>query len=757
MADNLTFQYIVELIKKGDFSSAASEFDKLQKGAEKAGGAMEKMKAGAEKLLAFFGAELVLKEAFNEFLEGEKAVSKLDAALRSSGQTTAEYRKEVDGLIEKFKELTTFSGTEITNMVAKLVALGAPKEALGQISEAVLDLSTLMDKDLNRATQAMGRAIKGEFSAFTELGFKFDDAANTGQKLTSVLDQIAKVAGGQAKAAAESLGGTMEQTRKQIAEFQEQVGKLVAQSLGALSNAFQKLQKVADWQSEMQQIGQLQDSYNKLAEALQRVIVARQKAGTLSTSDALDMASTLADIRKVLNSPQAQGDSLSMASRDNAINKVLPSVRNALDELDKRVSGQGFGSATQGGAGTEKPGLVIDNVQERKAALQELSKLQDLMYTESLNGLDKERAQAADNYNERAALIIKDTNLGRLSAQQKEQLENENQETLKRNLEEISRKQQEELDKRGIAQMQAARKVAEAEDDMRNQAASLKLKGQELEMFQLEVNHEKRMRQLRELEFEDDNRYAELMAMEEQLHQAEQQRVEASHSFSEGLKQDMEGVAEAGKQAFASGLATAMVDAFEGGDKAFQKFASNFLRMIAQMILQALILRAINSVIGGLAGGGQVMAARGVQMAAGGVDGVSEVSNSTFFPKFNVVAGEAGREVLTVLSRPRSMNVAGIAAQVGNVGRRQLAIVDYNDLAKMGGARRMADGGSSSGGGWSGSGGGGVGGRVQIHLSLEPGLRADWVNEASNVSVDKVTREMGTHSVLSETTKRLVS
>jgi len=55
---------------------------------------------------------------------------------------------------------------------------------------------------------------------------------------------------------------------------------------------------------------------------------------------------------------------------------------------------------------------------------------------------------------------------------------------------------------------------------------------------------------------------------------------------------------------FAQGWRRALVDAFSEGDKAFQKFAANFLRAIAQMILQSLILRGVQSIF--LGGGGQV-------------------------------------------------------------------------------------------------------------------------------------------------------
>ena len=76
-------------------------------------------------------------------------------------------------------------------------------------------------------------------------------------------------------------------------------------------------------------------------------------------------------------------------------------------------------------------------------------------------------------------------------------------------------------------------------------------------------------------------------------------------------------VAQAGTQAFAAGLTRALFD-FASGAKsakqAFGEFAASFLRLIAEMIVQALILRAIAGVFGGAAAnmGGTVNRSGGI-------------------------------------------------------------------------------------------------------------------------------------------------
>lgn len=144
---------------------------------------------------------------------------------------------------------------------------------------------------------------------------------------------------------------------------------------------------------------------------------------------------------------------------------------------------------------------------------------------------------------------------------------------------------------------------------------------------------------------------------------------------------------------FAGGFASAFTDFVSGtksAKEAFADFARSFISSIIQMIVQLLVLKAIKSVFGGalgLAQGGVALAAQGgvfPQFAANGLAGVNSVSSATYFPKFNVVAGEAGREMMTVLARPRMMEVGGMQAVVGSAQGNQLAITNAGDLANAG-------------------------------------------------------------------------
>jgi hypothetical protein len=121
------------------------------------------------------------------------------------------------------------------------------------------------------------------------------------------------------------------------------------------------------------------------------------------------------------------------------------------------------------------------------------------------------------------------------------------------------------------------------------------------------------------------------------------------------------------------------------------------------------------------------------RFAANGLPGVDSVSRPTYFPRFNVVAGEAGREMLTVLARPRFMEVGGLEAVVGNAGPNRLAITNADALA-----------------------GHGVSGRAVIEVVPAPGYEARIVENAIEGATVKVTQEMGRNSRLRDATKKAI-
>jgi hypothetical protein len=189
---------------------------------------------------------------------------------------------------------------------------------------------------------------------------------------------------------------------------------------------------------------------------------------------------------------------------------------------------------------------------------------------------------------------------------------------------------------------------------------------------------------------------------------------------------ELQRLEEESAQMFAEGLSRAIMEfasRTKDAKEAFLDFARAFLQQIATMILQQMILNALKSVGWG-SGSGTGAAFGGIFLAGSGgvfprfmaLGGVQEVSKPTYFPRFNVVAGEAGREMLTVLARPRFMQIGGVEAIVGNAGNQKLAITKPENV------------------------GAGVSGKLLVNVGLEPGLRAAIVDEAITGSIITIER-----------------
>jgi hypothetical protein len=234
---------------------------------------------------------------------------------------------------------------------------------------------------------------------------------------------------------------------------------------------------------------------------------------------------------------------------------------------------------------------------------------------------------------------------------------------------------------------------------------------------------------------------------------------------------------------FSRGMAHAFVSIIQGtqsASEAFKSFAANFLSTIAEMIMQLVIFSMLKKALTPMglwpwpAGGGVIApakAAGGLITAAGGVAGVEEVNGPTYFPRFNVLAGEAGREMMTVLARPYQPNIPGLHAVIGNVGPNRLAMLPANELIGLARPRFAADGGyfdyelpSSRprkaadvgvfGGGISA---GVLTGTAVIEIRPAQGFEARIIDSAIKGAEVKIVYDMQHGSPLSEATKRLVS
>ena len=670
-------QYKIKIDKTGTGAADAERDLKRLAGtsgeAEKSLGGLT---AGFGKLFAALGGLALINDSVNAFVEAERSVGKLEAALRSTGQYTPELAEEMKNLSGELAGVSSFADEAILNVISKLIALGARKEDVKGLSTAVLDLSTLMDKDLGRATLAMGQALRGNFEMFKQLGITFDETRKPSEQLLQVFQSISKLAGGQASASTKTMGGQFEMMKKQLGELKEAFGGVVLATVGPLDKVIDRLKAMSEWIEK-----------NRAALAF----ILSHATPTAYANDAW----------KALSKPKPTNAPPDFAAMG------MPAVQSLSDATPR--SPFQFLPRPQADALGRTPAIQqADEEWEDKQAAAELKSI-------------AERAKA------------------KLKAEDE--------------LEAARDKAEQEQARRSLTEMETARRVANAEIELKHELTLAGLEGAERERAQIEINHERRKSQIREMEFLNEDQYNKLIELEEQLHQKEEQRFESSKTFSAQLGTQLEDVVLEAQHLFASGLAGAIVDSFEQGDQAFKKFAASFLKEIAKMILEAVIFSAVAAGLRALGfaagsggqfvgdvndgGGAANLAASGGQwqaMAGGGM-----VDSPTFLPKFRVLAGEAGREMLTVLAQPRRVNINGLSAHVGNAGARgSLAVTSASDFAKA-------------------ANGGGAGGAITLTVNLSPGLEARIVQQSVKGARVQIAQDMQQDSPVSRAAKRLTT
>jgi hypothetical protein len=717
--------------------------------------------------LGAFGGETIInfaKQSFKAFLESEEAANRLAGTLRARGQYTKEYAANLQELAESLRDVTTHGDEAILGVETQLVAFGASREQMEELTKSVLDLSAGLRIDLATAANMVGKALGGETSVFSRYGFKINEAASEGQKLNSVLAQIQERFGGLAENEGNTLAGQMRQMAEAWGDIQESIGQLIAQRLGPAIKELGVLVKsissatggpagstadVPVGYTPQMAMAEVVEVENKLrAELKIETSLERQKQIRKAIHDLIEIQkdkpnSDTLDRLKNIGANIATGNPVGaglagIAVSQREINQI-ETVLGAKDVLANR----------------QKPVSAAPVSAEQTKALQELGKLEATLQTNRLEGFEKERAAIEVNFQTRQASIERLAELGRIEDDQRHRLIVANeavreQETAMVDLREVEKTQAEQV----AAFKERQAELAQAEQ-LRHQQAS-----QEIADFERELNitaitsgqtrihlaiseFEKRIAFYQQLRNEGRITEEELVRLRKDAN-AEMRKADAEYMAtqmkkSKELQQQYKQLGEAIQVNLAGGLARATVQGignFKDLGRAFQQFASDFLKQVAEMILQMLILNAIKAA--GRSFGFGLAAQGGVfprMMASGGVAGAFDVSSPTYFPNQNVVAGEAGRETLAVLSRPRTTSFRGVPAVSGSAAGNDVSLVSTAGLGALAG----------------GSGGG----TIKIDIMLDQGLRAQIANEAAGQAVVRVDQRLSEDSQTSRAVRQL--
>jgi hypothetical protein len=179
---------------------------------------------------ALAGLYKAVEKGVEQFAEQERAVTALDTALAQNGLLTDELRESYQKLASQLSETTAIASADWMTVLGTLTKFGTASEEITRTAEAVKNLAGFLGGDITTAAFMVGKAVQGQFSAFTRIGFHFDETMSKGEKLESLFTQLAQRGGGQLEARANTLSGQLAGLKVAASNVWEGFGNLVSRT-----------------------------------------------------------------------------------------------------------------------------------------------------------------------------------------------------------------------------------------------------------------------------------------------------------------------------------------------------------------------------------------------------------------------------------------------------------------------------------------------------------------------------------------------
>ena len=192
----------------------------------------------SKMLIVAFGAAIItkaFKALFEATMKQEKAERKLEAQL---GKVNTALLNQASSL----QKVTEFGDEAVIEVQSLIAAFTKDEEKIKSLTVATLDLAAAKGMDLKAAADLVGKSFGSSTNALVRYGIQVNGAVGSSQRLESLTENIAELFGGQARASADTLSGSIEQMKNAIGDANEAVGVAFAPVIQKLAGFLQKQQ-----------------------------------------------------------------------------------------------------------------------------------------------------------------------------------------------------------------------------------------------------------------------------------------------------------------------------------------------------------------------------------------------------------------------------------------------------------------------------------------------------------------------------------
>ena len=179
--------------------------------------------------------------------EDAAAAQKLETTLKNVTGATDANVAAVEDWISAQGRATGFTDDELRPALATLATATKDTAKAQELAASAMDLSVAKGIPLETATKAIAKAYDGNTASLGKLLPGMDKTALASKDFALVQDELNKIVGGQAAAAAGTAQGQYEILQLTLAETGESIG---AALLPAIETLLPYLQKAADWAGE---------------------------------------------------------------------------------------------------------------------------------------------------------------------------------------------------------------------------------------------------------------------------------------------------------------------------------------------------------------------------------------------------------------------------------------------------------------------------------------------------------------------------
>jgi len=245
-------------IKTTGAGKASKDLGKVDKGLGRLA------KSAAKTAAAFFGARMLLdgfRGVLNATREQILAETQLNAVLKSTAGAAGLTAKELTGMASALQKQTRFGDEAIIKAQSLMLTFTkVGNEVFPNAIEAVLNMSEAMGQDLQQGVIQVGKALNDPIMGVTalrrvgvQLSKQQEDLVkhftNTGQVSEAqkiILGELEVQFGGVAKAAGETMPGSLDQMNNAVGDLSESLGEALAPAITRTAKELTRLIEIAN-------------------------------------------------------------------------------------------------------------------------------------------------------------------------------------------------------------------------------------------------------------------------------------------------------------------------------------------------------------------------------------------------------------------------------------------------------------------------------------------------------------------------------